>query len=623
MVKVRAILHTFWLRWVFSFIGVVIVALGSVAATYGHSYQGHIYPGVKVGVVDVGGLTPTQAEAELQHAWDQITSQGIRVVAGQRSLILFPIISAPNDPDITYELMRFDSTATALSAYQIGRQGSWWRQLVEPLALRVEPRTIDARPDIDLHRITDYFKENLSGIEIPAQTAQIVVDAADNVEVKPAVPGLVIDQVSLGTDLARIVGTLQVTEPLQIQLVGIPPTLAEADVMALIPQVKQLLRPMSLRFSWQQSHWSVSPQTWHHWLEVRPAGNGLEVGLSQNTAADFFVPVLQTINITAQNARFEVKDGRVATFEPSQNGRNVDVSATLTAAEQVVRSGDTVDIPLVITEIQPSIRTADANSFGIADIIGIGTSSFAGSPLNRIHNISVGAAKLNGVLVKPGEEFSLIKTLGEIDNAAGYLQELVIKGNKTIPEYGGGLCQIGTTTFRAALASGLPILERRNHSYRVSYYEPAGTDATIYDPKPDFRFKNDTSSNILIQTKIKGTKLTFEFWGQPDGRKVEQTKPQITNITPPPPSKLVQTEDLPVGQKKCTEHAHDGADAQFTYTVTYADSRQVQQVFKSHYIPWQEVCLVGVPKGSLSKTGSTGDGSMLLPSADIQGQSGN
>jgi vancomycin resistance protein YoaR len=272
----------------------------------------------------------------------------------------------------------------------------------------------------------------------------------------------------------------------------------------------------------------------------------------------------------------------------------------------------------------PTVTTADANSLGITEVIGVGRSNFAGSPKNRRANIHTGAAKLNGIIIKPDEEFSLIAALGDINQATGYLPELVIKGNQTVPEYGGGLCQIGTTTFRAALATGLPIVERRNHSYRVTYYEPAGTDATIYDPKPDFRFKNDTGHAILIQTAIEGDNLVFEFWGTSDQRAVVQTKPVLSNFVAPPPTKLIETEDLPVGTKKCTEKPHVGADAQFTYTVTYPDGRVASEVFKSHYVPWREVCLIGVPKGTLQPTAPAPDAAPgALPSADTLGAQGN
>ena len=194
----------------------------------------------------------------------------------------------------------------------------------------------------------------------------------------------------------------------------------------------------------------------------------------------------------------------------------------------------------------------------------------------------------------------------EVNEKTGYFQELVIKGNKTIPEYGGGLCQIGTTLFRAALASGLPITSRQNHSYRVVYYEPAGTDAAVYIPNPDVRFINNTNNYILIQVRIQKNLIYFDFWGTKDGRIASTTTPVVYNIVKPTPTKTIETTDLAPGVKKCTEHAHNGADAYFDYTVTYADNSTntpIQKRFKSHYIPWQEVCLIGAATSTASTTG--------------------
>jgi vancomycin resistance protein YoaR len=155
--------------------------------------------------------------------------------------------------------------------------------------------------------------------------------------------------------------------------------------------------------------------------------------------------------------------------------------------------------------------------------------------------------------------------------------------------------------FRTALASGLPITERRNHSYRVSYYEPAGTDATIYSPRPDLKFKNDTNNNILIQARFEGTNdMYFDFWGTSDGRTATTTYPVIYNIVSPGPTQIIETTELPVGEKKCTERAHSGAEAYFDYTVVYnpnsAEENKVETRFQSKYVPWREVCLVGVEK---------------------------
>ena len=87
-------------------------------------------------------------------------------------------------------------------------------------------------------------------------------------------------------------------------------------------------------------------------------------------------------------------------------------------------------------------------------------------------------------------------------------------------ELGGGLCQVSTTLFRSAIMAGLPILERKPHSFPVKYYNPQGFDATIYPGVVDLKFKNDTPHHILIQSRVEGTKLIFDIYGPDNGRKV-------------------------------------------------------------------------------------------------------
>ena len=194
--------------------------------------------------------------------------------------------------------------------------------------------------------------------------------------------------------------------------------------------------------------------------------------------------------------------------------------------------GKKTRIEFVVNKIEPTISTENLSDLGIEELLGHGESNFKGSPKNRIYNINVALKKFHGHLIKPGEEFSFTTILGLVEKETGYKEDLVIKNNKTIPEYGGGVCQVSTTMFRVALNAGLKITERHNHAYPVQYYSPQGTDATIYVPKPDFKFINDTTSYILIQGKIQGTVLSFDMYGTSDGRKVELEGPFVTERTP-------------------------------------------------------------------------------------------
>jgi len=154
-----------------------------------------------------------------------------------------------------------------------------------------------------------------------------------------------------------------------------------------------------------------------------------------------------------------------------------------------------------------------------------GESDFTGSSRNRRTNIEVGSSRHNGVIIKPGEEFAFNKYLGEIDAAHGYLPEIVIKRDGLKSEFGGGLCQVATTSFRGAVNAGFKVVERRNHSFAVQYYAPQGTDATIYPGVVDLRFINDTQTNMMVWTRVEGNKLYYDYYGTKDGRQVEVLKP--------------------------------------------------------------------------------------------------
>ncbi|PIR73367.1 MAG: hypothetical protein COU40_02820 [Candidatus Moranbacteria bacterium CG10_big_fil_rev_8_21_14_0_10_35_21] len=234
------------------------------------------------------------------------------------------------------------------------------------------------------------------------------------------------------------------------------------------------------------------------------------------------------------NALLKIEGEKATAFSLEKKGllldREKSFEVILKNLKEISNRALVVDLPF--TEIEPEISSGSVDTLGINSLIGEGRSNFKGSPKNRVFNIKVATSRYNGILIKPGEEFSFVEILGEVDSEHGYLPELVIKKDKTEPEFGGGICQVSTTVFRAAIYSGLEITARKNHSYPVQYYNPQGLDATVYVPRPDLKFINNTPGYILIQTKIEGTELIFQFYGTDDGRKVEIDGPRIIKKNP-------------------------------------------------------------------------------------------
>ncbi|QQS22924.1 VanW family protein [bacterium] len=233
-----------------------------------------------------------------------------------------------------------------------------------------------------------------------------------------------------------------------------------------------------------------------------------------------------TVNSETKDPELVIKNGRATKFTPPAIGKQLDrYQSTLQILSNLELGNNKIDLTTKTT--QPNKSLSDTNDLGIKELIGRGESKFNGSPANRRHNIKVGVSKMQGVIIKPGEEFSFNKYLGPVEADQGFLPELVIRADKgTVPELGGGLCQVSSTTFRAAMHAGLPITQRRNHSYAVQYYAPQGTDATIYPGVVDLKFTNDTGHSILVWPYFKNSDyLVFDFYGTYDGREVKLGTP--------------------------------------------------------------------------------------------------
>lgn len=324
---------------------------------------------------------------------------------------------------------------------------------------------------------------------------------------------------------------------------------------------------------------------------------------SQDNIDSLIAPLEEKINVEAVEALFSFENGRVIAFRPSTQGKKIDkesLKEQLDARFATILSDKpkTVEIEIPIKNIEPKITTDKANSLGIKELIGMGTSLYQHSIPNRIFNVNLAASRINGVLVAPQDTFSFNQALGDISAFTGYKQAYVIENGKTVLGDGGGVCQVSTTFFRSLLNAGLPIIERHAHAYRVGYYEQdslPGLDATIYSPTVDLRFKNDTGNYILIQSAIDPIqqRLTFFLYGTNDGRKTEISTPVITSQTPAPPPLYQDDSTRPKGSLEQTDFAAAGANVYFTRTVSKNGKTLISERFDSNYRSWQAVFIRG------------------------------
>ncbi len=587
-----------------AFSSVIVIAIPTVALFFSWelSFKNKTLPGTTIGGLNIGGLNYQKSENSLKERLALFENQGITLSYGKKTVTL-PIKSISFDSDLAKLFINFNYQESLSEIFNKNGEQSFANFFQYLVGLK--SKEIKISYELDETAIDNFIKDSFKDEYLPAQNAYFSLESRNGrkeITLNQESIGKEINLPSALSDIKERIENLDQT-PIELRTRSQYPQIKEADLAGLKEEAKNLANDSGLTVSLKENgetleSWKISQKTIINWISSQKISGQTSLSLDKEKIYSYLEKyIAPDIDKEAVLPRFEISNNKVISWQGGENGRKLNLEKSAASLEEALinKLGEAE----IYTETIES-RSLENEDLQIKEIIGTGHSNFKGSSENRKKNIRVGANTLHGLLIKPDEEFSVISSLGEIDAKAGYVPELVIKGDKTIPEYGGGLCQIGTTVFRTALASGLPITMRQNHSYRVSYYEPAGTDATIYDPQPDLRFLNDTGNYILIQARISGNDLYFDFWGVKDGRSASTTYPTIYNIVKPEPTKIIETDDLEPGKKKCTESSHNGADAFFDYHVVYPDGRITDKRFQSHYVPWQGVCLVGREKTATS-----------------------
>lgn len=404
---------------------------------------------------------------------------------------------------------------------------------------------------IDQAKFQDQIDQIFKDIERPAQNASLVFNQEiDNFSLKHSTQGTRINRQQLITDLSERIKNFS-NQPVNLILILDKPTIENDQVDSAQQKAEQILANQPYQLILETEIWKINQDRLIDWLKFEPIKESetdnqiLGVSLDRDQIREYLKEITSTINQYPIDARLETQDNRAIIFIPAKQGYGIDIDKTVDQLIENILAQSPVRKTIITAEkLLPKISLSQTNSLGINTLIAQGISNFAGSPKNRIHNIKIGLAKFNGLILGPGEEFSFNILLGGSEAEQGFLPELVIKKNKLVPEYGGGLCQVSTTFFRAAINSGLKITERYAHSIPVEYYNPQGFDATVYDPKPDLRFINDRPGHVLIQSFVSGNQVIVNFYGSDDGRQVKIKGPYILEKNEDGSMKAILTQQI-------------------------------------------------------------------------------
>lgn len=430
-------------------------------------------------------------------------------------------------------------------------------------------------------------------------------------------PQISIDIEGLRNDIEGRIRTFSVV-PVEVKLKTESAEVTKSDLENALPELKKHFNNKftltSKDFSipvWFRDHLNLlsyrktlDPGTGNVVLKIE-----FQDGLLNEYIAQDWGKIINSDPVKVKISRDE--KGKIVLDGHGKNGRMLDNQKLRDMLTEAINSKDiTIEKSKLQLPIEEKLFEVDVSddlkNMGIKEVVSIGHTSYYGSPQNRMFNINVGVSKFNGVVIAPGEVFSFNTHLGPVDGAHGFLKELVIKPEGTLPEFGGGLCQVSTTMYRGALYAGLPVVERSPHSYAVGYYSQIGghgIDATIYPGARDLRFKNDTPGSLLLQAYTEGSEAYFIFYGTKDGREVQLEGPVITNRNSIPGTDIVETDTIPVGVKKTQEKAHVGFNTLWYRYITLPGGLTQKEAITSSYRAVKEKVLLGVEKKPVLEVG--------------------
>lgn len=595
-------------------LGLLLLAAVSVVAWYQWRYTDRVYPGVSVAGMPLGDLTSTEAAGAIADALTPYPGPEITLQFEERTWVL-------RAEEVGVSV---DAGATAAAAFAVGRAGlssTLNGSVVDLFAGLGNDMLVQwqaMRDGVELQPILQYNEDLLNN------TVRRIAEEVNlaSVEGRLNIAGLEVSgmpgQVGRTVDVEATRQTLSTLA--RRGLGGFVELVVEEKrpaILSVDPAVEKAKTVLGRSFILTADtvdgvqRYSADAAKVRQWLTLTPVGGedgivDLEVSLDREQVTSFIADIAGQLEREAYDATldWDAAAGKVVVLEPSQKGQEVDVEAGVAAVEAALAEPAPIDsggaiatqqITLTVTTVLPTVDSERVAELGIVELVSEGTTSFKGSPAERVHNIVTAADKFQHVVVAPDEEFSFNKNVGSVSAANGFTDALVIAGDRTAVGIGGGVCQVSTTAFRAAFWGGFPMVERWAHGYVVSWYGEPGMDASIFTPNVDFRFRNDTGHFILIKSAVNKAqgKITFFIYGTKPDREVEMSGPVISNRQPAPAPLYQEDATLKTGQIKQIDWAKEGLDAVVTRIIRYGDGTSKEEKIVSKYRPWRSVYLYG------------------------------
>jgi len=570
---------------------------------------GRIHPGVRVGEVRVGTMAPERAAGAVEEVLAPRLDDSVTVVFESRSW----------DIEASRIGAELDAGSLVDQAMSVGRTGTLWERAKTRATLWWSPVVLPVSAVADREALDGFLSDLAGSLDREPRDAAVIVEGTE-ARLESAELGVAVRSDDVAQDILKAFVSTDRVVDVAVDLLPVRVT-DEGALQALEDARAMLAGPVTVIHdpdSWEFAADEIAP-----WVDFRivpetsaiatsavapPHDEGtpsddtasartsvderfvLQAYISAEEASETVVDRVGEAGKPPVDARFKVGGGSV-TIIPSEDGVGPDIEALATEMTRVLTTEEIREVQLRTQRIEPELTTEQAEQMGIRERIATYTTNFSSANRPRVVNIQILAKALDGTLVPPGGTFSFNETIGPRTAAKGYQEAPAIVAGRLVPQIGGGICQVGTTLFNTVFESGLPVVERRNHSFYISSY-PKGRDATVAWGGPDIKFKNDTDNWVLIATACSDTSVIISLYGTDPGYEVKASVGDFTDIRPFP-VKEVPDDTLAAGTSVVEDAGVDGRRVVVKRTVLRDGQVVREDTFTSVYRPKEQVLRVG------------------------------
>ncbi len=552
-----------------------LLAAGTVVLARAYAYRDSVLPGVRVAGVDVGGLSEPAARARIDAVLRERLRQPVDLAVGNDVFTVTPsnlfTVDAGATEKLAYDSARgsfLDRVGALAAPFAAGQD-------VEPV-LRVNPSARAA------------LSPELAARNHRALSARISMRGLEPVVV-PGKAGSEIDEAAV-LALVRD-AALKDLPTVRVPVRTVAPAIMTAAAERAAAEARTAVSgPIALRFR-HRDLGELAPARIASLLRFRSRGGSYELVLAPAGLQEALAPLVEKFTKDPVDASFRV-DGQRVHVVKGRNGTQLDLAGAGTAVLSAATGSGAREARIGLAADEPKLTTGEAKALGIRRQVSTFTTDMGVSSSNRIWNVHLMANFIDGTIIRPGQTFSFNKTVGERTEERGFREGQMILGSLLLPAIGGGVCQTATTLFNNALDLGLPIKERRNHSWYISHY-PIGRDATVNWGSPDLKFKNDLDHALLIKTSYTDSTLTFTFYGTKQNRRVVTSTGPQRNFTSPRPS-YAYDPAAPKGSIQTVAGSHESGFDITVYRKVYERGKLIRKdSFTSHYVAVGDTIIYG------------------------------